>query len=52
MILVTDRYDTIARVMKRLGAQTVADQIEVVIVAASKRISISTNPSFPNSRRL
>jgi hypothetical protein len=36
VILVTDRYETIARVMKRLGAQTVADEIEVVIVAASK----------------
>src|SRR5215211_8425910 len=36
VILVTDRYETISRVMKRLGAQTIAQQIEVVIVAASK----------------
>jgi hypothetical protein len=36
VILVTDRFETIARVTDRLRKQTVADQIEVVIVAPSK----------------
>jgi hypothetical protein len=37
VILVTDLYETIARVMKRLAAQTVADEMEIVIVVASKK---------------
>ncbi|HYN80420.1 MAG TPA: hypothetical protein VES88_02885 [Gemmatimonadaceae bacterium] len=36
VILVTDRFETIARVVDRLHAQTVADQLEIVIVAPSK----------------
>lgn len=36
VILVTDRFETIARVMDRLHAQTVAHQLEIVIVAPSK----------------
>ncbi len=36
VILVTDRFETIARVVDRLRAQTVADQLEIVIVAPSK----------------
>ncbi len=36
VILVTDRYETIARVMQRLGEQTIANEMEIVIVAPSK----------------
>ena len=36
VILVTDRYETIARVMRRLAEQTIAGEMEIVIVTASK----------------
>ena len=36
VILVTDRFETIAHVIDRLHAQTVAHQLEIVIVAPSK----------------
>ena len=35
VVLVTDRYETIRGVVQRLARQTVADQLEVVLVAPS-----------------
>jgi hypothetical protein len=53
VVIVTDRFATIRHVMDRLRAQTVADEIEVVIVAPSSarlRVDESVIDSFASSQ--